>query len=41
MPGRFLTDENRAPLNARREGDWFAVEAPEWTHRWQGLDARR
>jgi hypothetical protein len=41
MPPRFLTDENGAPLAACREGDGFLVEAPSWSHRWQGLDARR
>lgn len=44
MPARYLADENLRPLRSRREGDFFIVESvgPEpWTHRWQGLDARR
>jgi hypothetical protein len=44
MPARFLNDENNVPLRCRREGDYFVVESPgpdRWTHRWQGLDARR
>ena len=44
MPARFLNDENNLPLRCRREGDYFVVESPAakgWTHRWQGLDARR
>jgi hypothetical protein len=41
---RYLSDENEKPLRSRREGDYLMVEStgPEpWTHRWQGLDARR
>lgn len=41
---RYLRDENDLPLASRREGDALVVESkgPEpWTHRWQGLDARR
>ena len=44
MPRRYLCDENERPLKCRREGDTLVVESdgPEpWTHRWQGLDARR
>lgn len=44
MPRRYLSDENEKPLRCRREGDALVVESngPEpWTHRWQGLDARR
>ena len=44
MPERYLKDENGLPLKARREGAYLVVEstAPNgWTHRWQGLDARR
>jgi hypothetical protein len=44
MPSRYLADENGKPLQARREGDYFIVESTgpdRWTHRWQGLDARR
>jgi hypothetical protein len=43
MPERYLSDENGAPLVSRREGDFLVVEsaAGGWTHRFQGLDARR
>lgn len=44
MSPRYLADENEHPLKCRREGDFLVVEStgPEsWTHRWQGLDARR
>ena len=44
LPRRYLSDENQRPLRCRREGDALVVESdgPEpWTHRWQGLDARR
>lgn len=44
MSARYLADENEKPLQSRREGDFLVVEStgPEpWTHRWQGLDARR
>jgi hypothetical protein len=44
MPRRYLADENGKPLRSHREGDYLVVESngPEpWTHRWQGLDARR
>ncbi len=44
MPARYLLDENERPLRVHREGDYLVVEStgPEgWTHRWQGLDARR
>lgn len=44
LPARFLADENEQPLLCRREGDFLVVTsqgADGWTHRWQGLDARR
>ena len=44
MSRRYLADENQRPLRCWRDGDALAVESngPEpWTHRWQGLDARR
>jgi hypothetical protein len=44
MPQRYLKDENDIPLRSRREGDFLVVESTgpgRWTHRWQGLDARR
>ncbi len=44
MPARYLADENNRPLRSRREGNHLIVESvgPDpWTHRWQGLDARR
>jgi hypothetical protein len=42
MPRRFLADENNRPLRAKREGGFFAVESESgWSHKWQGLDARR
>lgn len=44
MSERFLSDENRVPLEQRVEDGYFIVESrgqPGWTHRWQGLDARR
>ena len=44
MSRRYLADENQKPLRCRREGDALVVESngPEpWSHRWQGLDARR
>jgi hypothetical protein len=44
MEDRYLKDENGFALVCRREGDFLAVEstAPNgWSHRWQGLDARR
>jgi hypothetical protein len=44
LPAKFLADENGHPLKSWREGDYLVVEstAPNgWTHRWQGLDARR
>jgi len=44
MSRRYLADENQKPLRWWREGDALVVESngPEpWTHRWQGLDARR
>jgi hypothetical protein len=44
MPARYLKDENGLALRCRREGDYLVVESPReggWTHRWQGLDARR
>jgi hypothetical protein len=44
MSARYLNDENNQPLRSRREGDYLVVEStgPDgWTHRWQGLDARR
>jgi hypothetical protein len=44
MSKRYLADENHKPLKAKREGDQFIVQSTgvnPWTHRWQGLDARR
>jgi hypothetical protein len=44
MSPRYLADENGKPLRSRRDADALVVEStgPEpWTHRWQGLDARR
>jgi hypothetical protein len=44
MPERYLSDENFIPLVSRLEGEHFVVESTglgEWTHSWQGLDARR
>jgi hypothetical protein len=41
MDRRYLADENGNPLQAHRDGDAMVVVAREWTHRWQGLDARR
>ncbi len=44
MPERYLNDENNIPLKATVENGYFIVQstAPNgWTHRWQGLDARR
>lgn len=44
MPPRYLRDENGYALVSRREDGFLVVEstAPNgWTHRWQGLDARR
>jgi hypothetical protein len=44
MPEMYLRDENGAALRQRVEGGYFIVESPGqpgWTHRWQGLDARR
>ncbi|NLH99830.1 MAG: DUF2961 domain-containing protein [Chthonomonadales bacterium] len=41
MDERYLSDENGVPLEAQRDGDSMVVRAPGWTHRWQGLDARR
>lgn len=44
MDPRYLEDENHQPLRSRREGDSIVVESTgpgRWTHRWQGLDARR
>ncbi|HNQ21904.1 MAG TPA: DUF2961 domain-containing protein [Phycisphaerae bacterium] len=44
MAARYLSDENNVPLRSRREGEFFIVESAAsggWTHRWQGLDARR
>jgi hypothetical protein len=44
MPQRYLKDENFLPLRSRREGEYLVVESPRpggWSHRWQGLDARR
>ncbi len=43
---RYLRDENDKPLKSRRDGDALIVETSDtpgepWTHRWQGLDARR
>jgi hypothetical protein len=44
MDTYYLLDENRVPLRARRDGEYFVVESDgpnAWRHRWQGLDARR
>jgi hypothetical protein len=44
MPARYLKDENSLPLRSRREDGYLVVDSPRqggWTHRWQGLDARR
>lgn len=44
MEERYLKDENGFALLCRREGDFMIVDstAPDgWSHRWQGLDARR
>ena len=44
MEARYLNDENGYPILARLEGEYFVFEstAPDgWTHRLQGLDARR
>ena len=44
LPARYQADENNQPLQARREEGRFVVESAgpgAWTHRWQGLDARR
>jgi hypothetical protein len=44
MSERFLRDENGYSLVSQIEGEYFAAKstAPDcWSHRWQGLDARR
>lgn len=44
MPPRYLNDENNQPLKFRVMDGYFEVESTgpnRWTHRWQGLDARR
>ncbi|HZZ42623.1 MAG TPA: DUF2961 domain-containing protein [Tepidisphaeraceae bacterium] len=44
MSARYLNDENNLPLQCHREGDYLVVESKNheaWTHRWEGLDARR
>jgi hypothetical protein len=41
MDPRYLNDENGLILDAWREGVYMVVKARDWTHRWQGLDARR
>ncbi len=44
MDARYLRDENGNPFAESREGGWFIVRSTApggWTHRWQGLDARR
>lgn len=44
LPSRYLKDENQKALKSRLDGEYFVVEsdgAHPWTHRWQGLDARR
>jgi hypothetical protein len=44
MPERYTKDENGLPLKQRVENGFFIVTSPAdpgWTHRWQGLDARR
>jgi hypothetical protein len=44
LPARYQADENHQPLEAQRVAGWFVVKSPgpgAWTHRWQGLDARR
>jgi hypothetical protein len=44
MPDRYLTDENGYPIAAHLEDGCFVATSTReggWTHRWQGLDARR
>jgi hypothetical protein len=44
MSDRYTKDENGLPLEQRVEDGCFIVTSPAdpgWTHRWQGLDARR
>ncbi len=44
LPARYQADENNLALEARREAEGFVVKSAgpgAWTHRWQGLDARR
>lgn len=41
MEERYLTDENFLPMTCHREPDRLVVHAPNWTHHWFGLDARR
>ncbi|HZT41986.1 MAG TPA: glycoside hydrolase family 172 protein [Chthonomonadaceae bacterium] len=44
LESRYLTDENGHALFSRLEDGYFVVESTApggWTHRWQGLDARR
>jgi hypothetical protein len=44
MKKRYLNDENRVPLKARRDGDSMVVESVgpvHWKHTWTGLDPRR
>lgn len=44
MSERYTRDENNLPLEHRVEDGFFVVTSPGepgWTHRWQGLDARR
>lgn len=44
MLPRYLSDENGYPFDSRIEEDHLLVESSApggWTHRWQGLDARR
>jgi hypothetical protein len=44
MAERYTKDENGLPLKQRVQDGYFIVTSPGepgWTHRWQGLDARR
>ncbi len=41
---RYLNDENNVPLVSHSDGEALIVESTQgekWSHRWQGLDARR
>jgi len=41
MDSRYLSDENGNPMQCAVEADCIIVTAPEWSHRWTGLDPRR